>query len=171
MRTEPTDTLPMERRYRNPGYVPFPGSRYRTVVEVASRTLSYVLFGLAAGSFFRQPVSDAGWTFTHSLAAAGALLGIALIVSAAKDEPKREIDATNRRLFFRPRADRIFAGLGITLNPTMDDEQISRAVELKWELDALDRSQLNGISDGYEAQRQALIDQIELTLYDMIEGN
>lgn len=167
MRTKPTAVLPVERRYRNPGYVPFPGSRYRTVVEIASRTLSYVIFGLAAGSFFRQPVSISGWTFTHSLAVAGALLGVALIVSAAKDEPKREIDATNRRLFFRPRADRIFAGLGINLNPTMGDEQISRAVELKWELDALDRSQLSGISDGYEDQRQALIDQIELTLYDM----
>lgn len=171
MSSEPTMILPMERRYRNPGYVPLPGAHYRAFLGIASGSLSYLLFGLAAGTFFGQPVNTVGWNFLHGLAAAGAVLGFAIIVASVKNEPKREIDAIDRRLFLQPQAVRIFSGLGMSLTSAMTDEQIAQAVELKWKLDALDRSQHDGIGDGYEANRTALIDQIKLTLYGTTKGN
>lgn len=156
-------SLPIHRRYTDPAYEPRPGSRLRAIVDMASRTAAPFLLGIGGGTFIAFPLEDYGWTVAHGSAIIGAVFALGLIGFAIVNFREIEKDADHRHMYRRVPASLILPpdlpwGLGLT------ELQVSRAVELKWELDALDRSQKDGISDGYLEKREELREQMLIVL-------
>lgn len=156
-------SLPIHRRYTDPGYRPRPGSRLRAFADTGSRTAAPFLIGLGGGSFVGTPIEVHGWNPLHVLGIIGICFALGLIGFAIATSKERQKDEDHRRILRRIPASLIIPadlpwGLGLT------ELQVSRAVELKWELDALDRSQKDGISDGYLEKREELREQMRIVL-------
>lgn len=156
-------SLPIHERYTDPAYEPRPGARLRAAADTASRTAAPLLLGLCAGTFVSSPLEKTGWLAIHSLAVFGVLVALGTIGFAIASIGERQKDDEHRWQNRRLPASLIIPpdlpwGLGLSRL------QVSRAVELKWELDALDRSQKDGISDGYLERREELREQMRIVL-------
>lgn len=161
--SRPIGSAAIHRRYTDPAYSPRPGSRLRAVADTGSRTSAPLLLGLSVGTFISSPLERTGWIGNHSLAVFGILVALSTIGFAITTVKERRKDDEHRWMNRSLPASLIIPadlpwGLGLT------ELQVSRAVELKWELDALDRSQKDGISDGYPEERESIRDQMRIVL-------